>query len=243
MEAASATARALALEVPEAVLHVGVAGGRRLEVGCCVVGTESVYADISAAFRSSPRSSPTPLCSRPRARRFPRRSRCPSARARQSAGSPAWRRTASRSRRWKVSACCGLRPGRGPRGRGQSRLERDRRSGSRALGRRRCARDPRCHPPRAARDTFAGARVSSVRRMARDTKARSRELPPPLPPERRTVGQLVAETIRLYGGQLLEGARARRARRPRQCSRVDGHEVVRARSSTGAWPSRSPPRC
>ncbi len=32
--------------------------------------------------------------------------------------------------------------------------------------------------------------------MARESK---RELPPPLPPELRTVGQLVAETIRLYG--------------------------------------------
>src|SRR5438034_7139922 len=29
--------------------------------------------------------------------------------------------------------------------------------------------------------------------------ARSEPLPPPLPPERRTVGQLVAESIRLYG--------------------------------------------
>jgi hypothetical protein len=41
--------------------------------------------------------------------------------------------------------------------------------------------------------------------VARDTKARSRELPPPLPPERRTVGQLVAETIRLYGGNFWKG--------------------------------------
>jgi hypothetical protein len=31
----------------------------------------------------------------------------------------------------------------------------------------------------------------------------SRELPPPLPPETRTVGQLVAETIRLYGRRFL----------------------------------------
>ena len=30
-------------------------------------------------------------------------------------------------------------------------------------------------------------------------RGRSKELPPPLPPETRTVGQLVAETIRLYG--------------------------------------------
>jgi len=36
--------------------------------------------------------------------------------------------------------------------------------------------------------------------MARSGKPKARrELPPPLPPERRTVGQLVAETIRFYG--------------------------------------------
>lgn len=36
--------------------------------------------------------------------------------------------------------------------------------------------------------------------MARGrSKPQKRALPPPLPPERRTVGQLVAETIRLYG--------------------------------------------
>jgi hypothetical protein len=33
--------------------------------------------------------------------------------------------------------------------------------------------------------------------------ARSKELPAPLPPEERTVGQLVAETIRLYAGHFL----------------------------------------
>jgi hypothetical protein len=35
--------------------------------------------------------------------------------------------------------------------------------------------------------------------MARGGKPRERRLPPPLPPERRTVGQLVAEAIRIYG--------------------------------------------
>ena len=36
--------------------------------------------------------------------------------------------------------------------------------------------------------------------MARSTTPRAKEpLPPPLPPETRTVGQLVAETLRLYG--------------------------------------------
>ena len=38
--------------------------------------------------------------------------------------------------------------------------------------------------------------------MARGAKPRQ-ELPPPLPPERRTVGQLVAESIRLYGQHFL----------------------------------------
>lgn len=38
--------------------------------------------------------------------------------------------------------------------------------------------------------------------MARTPSAR-RELPPPLPPEERTVGQAVAETIRLYGSRFL----------------------------------------
>lgn len=34
-------------------------------------------------------------------------------------------------------------------------------------------------------------------------RQRSRETPPPLPPEERTIGQLVAETIRLYGRHFL----------------------------------------
>jgi hypothetical protein len=39
--------------------------------------------------------------------------------------------------------------------------------------------------------------------MARGGRAKGRELPAPLPPERRTVGQLVAEAIRLYGNRFL----------------------------------------
>lgn len=50
VEAAAFTARALALTQPEAVLHVGVAGGRGLDVGTLVVGSEAVYADLQAAF-------------------------------------------------------------------------------------------------------------------------------------------------------------------------------------------------
>lgn len=39
--------------------------------------------------------------------------------------------------------------------------------------------------------------------MARGARPKGRELPPPLPPEQRTVGQLVAESIRLYGAHFL----------------------------------------
>jgi hypothetical protein len=41
--------------------------------------------------------------------------------------------------------------------------------------------------------------------MARRARAKGRELPPPLPPERRTVGQLVGEAIRLYGSHFWKG--------------------------------------
>ncbi len=50
VEAAAATARALALAPARAVLHVGVAGGRGLEPGTIVIGTESVYCDLAAAI-------------------------------------------------------------------------------------------------------------------------------------------------------------------------------------------------
>ena len=40
--------------------------------------------------------------------------------------------------------------------------------------------------------------IDAFRRMVRGAKPKQ-ELPPPLPPERRTVGQIVAESIRLYG--------------------------------------------
>lgn len=48
VEAAAATARALALRRFAAVLHVGLAGGRGVAVGEIVVGTEAVYCDLSA---------------------------------------------------------------------------------------------------------------------------------------------------------------------------------------------------
>lgn len=60
VEAAAATARALAVERPRAVLHVGIAGGRRLTPGALVVGSEAVYVDLSAAIPVASRVAPDP---------------------------------------------------------------------------------------------------------------------------------------------------------------------------------------
>ncbi len=48
VEAGVATARALALEPPEAVVHVGVAGGRRIAPGSVIIGSEAVFCDLAA---------------------------------------------------------------------------------------------------------------------------------------------------------------------------------------------------
>ena len=48
VEAAAATARALALHPVQALLHVGLAGAQGLPLGSLVVGTEAVYCDLSA---------------------------------------------------------------------------------------------------------------------------------------------------------------------------------------------------
>ena len=50
VEAAVATARALAGEQPSAVLHVGIAGGRGLEPLTLVLGTEAVYCDAAGSL-------------------------------------------------------------------------------------------------------------------------------------------------------------------------------------------------
>jgi futalosine hydrolase len=50
VEAAAATARALALRPFDAVLHVGLAGARGVPVGALLVGTEAVYCDLSAEW-------------------------------------------------------------------------------------------------------------------------------------------------------------------------------------------------
>jgi nucleoside phosphorylase len=60
VEAAAETARALALQKPAVVIHVGIAGGRGITPGALVVGSESVYCDISAAIPVIDRVKPDP---------------------------------------------------------------------------------------------------------------------------------------------------------------------------------------
>jgi len=47
VEAAAATARALALERPPALVHVGIAGAKTLEPPALVLGSEAMYCDIT----------------------------------------------------------------------------------------------------------------------------------------------------------------------------------------------------
>jgi futalosine hydrolase len=60
VEAAAATARALALARPDMVLHVGLAGATGPEPGTLVIGTEAVYLDIAAAIPVVSRVEPAP---------------------------------------------------------------------------------------------------------------------------------------------------------------------------------------
>jgi futalosine hydrolase len=57
VDAAAATAAALAAERPAAVLHVGIAGARRaagLTAGAIVIGTETHYSDLTIAPQWAP---------------------------------------------------------------------------------------------------------------------------------------------------------------------------------------------
>ncbi len=58
VEAAAATARALASNPPSAVVHVGIAGGRGITPGGLVIGSESVYIDLSAGIPIVDRAEP-----------------------------------------------------------------------------------------------------------------------------------------------------------------------------------------
>ena len=61
VEAAATTARALALEPPDAVLHVGLAGATGLVPGTVVLGVEALYRDLAAAIPVVDRALPDAL--------------------------------------------------------------------------------------------------------------------------------------------------------------------------------------
>jgi nucleoside phosphorylase len=58
VEAAAATALALAQQRPEAVLHVGLAGGRGIPAGTLVLGSEALYCDLHADVHVARRTLP-----------------------------------------------------------------------------------------------------------------------------------------------------------------------------------------
>jgi len=58
-------------------------------------------------------------------------------------------------------------------------------------------------PFRASSQRSAASSVPDRMAPTRRPRSRSRELPDPLPPERRTVGQLIAESMRLYGAHVV----------------------------------------
>ncbi|TML74211.1 MAG: hypothetical protein E6G11_01750 [Actinobacteria bacterium] len=60
VEAAVATARAIALEQPTGVLHVGVAGAKGITPGRLVIGTEAVYCDLAAEVPVVQHATPDP---------------------------------------------------------------------------------------------------------------------------------------------------------------------------------------
>ena len=55
VEAAVATARELCRSRPTALLHVGIAGARRLEAPALVLGSEAVYCDLADPESAQPR--------------------------------------------------------------------------------------------------------------------------------------------------------------------------------------------
>ncbi|HEX6789289.1 MAG TPA: hypothetical protein VF091_08615 [Gaiellaceae bacterium] len=60
VEAAAQTALVLAARSPDAVLHIGIAGGRGIDALTVVLGSVSIYSDVSAAIPVVDRVEPDP---------------------------------------------------------------------------------------------------------------------------------------------------------------------------------------
>ena len=94
VEAAAATARALALRDWRTVLHIGVAGGRDIAAGSLVIGSGAIYCDLSAAIGLVDRLQADERLVRAAAEALP--------------GAHVLPIGTFRSRRWRGSACSGL---------------------------------------------------------------------------------------------------------------------------------------
>ena len=70
VEAAATTARALTVQQPEAVLHVGIAGARGIPAPQLVIGSESIYEDAAEGGLVTGRVCQTRIWSRPRVEPF-----------------------------------------------------------------------------------------------------------------------------------------------------------------------------
>ena len=183
VEAAAATARALAQVRPNAVLHVGIAGGRGIAPPTLVLGSEAVYEDLSgdrdATMGRAERLEPDARLLAAARGELPGRSCYRSGRRRRWAPE-----RSARSRRWRVSPSCAPRS-------------------LQACPRSSCARSRTTLAERdRARWDFDGALAAldaALPGLLVGARVSGSSLPPPLPPETRTVGQLVAESIRLYG--------------------------------------------
>ena len=175
VEAAAATARALALRPFDVLLHVGVAGGRGLAPGTIVVGTEAVYCDLSAEWPVVDRVTADPglvealRTALPAAATLPVHTSAAVGGARDT-GVDRPARRGDGGLRGAARRCARERP----RGRGARDLERDRGGGPRPLadpGRARCARAG--GPSRVGRgaERPAGGRVGRGRPRARSRLA------------------------------------------------------------------------
>ena len=125
-----------------------------------------------------------------------RRSRCRSARARPSAARPT-----CASRGWRGSPCSAPARSRECR---RSRCARSRTRSPRATASRwRIGRALEALADALPRDARQPPLSSLSAHGAASRSGRERPLPPPLPPAQRTVGQLVAESIKLYGAHFV----------------------------------------
>ena len=182
VEAAAATAAALASDRPEVVLHVGIAGARGLEIPSLVLGSEAVYCDAAAPLVPDRVLPDAELLARLRTA-FPDAVVRPIGTSARVGGAHGFDVEAMEG--FAVLRACELAgvPGVEARVVSNEIDEPDR--------------------TRWRFDEALELLAATLPALVAAVGPRGEhEAPPPLPPETRTVGQLVAESIKLYGDNL-----------------------------------------